>query len=153
MASTIQVILQQDLKNLGKSGELVRVRPGYARNYLIPRSLAVPATLRNVAHVEHEQKASAARAAKAQAEARAHADKISGLAVKIARKVGDEDRLFGSVTAKDIEAALKEQHGLDIDRKKLVLGDPIRAAGTYEVSAKLLGDVTTTFKVEVVPAK
>src|SRR3954470_14687544 len=153
MAATIQVILQQDLKNLGKSGELVRVRPGFARNYLLPRSLAIPATVHNVARVEHEQKASAARAAKAQAEATAHGQKLSGVTVKIVRKVGDENKLFGSVTAKDIEAALKEQHGLDIDRKKLTIADPIRQAGTFTVTAKLLGDVTAALKVEVVAEK
>jgi large subunit ribosomal protein L9 len=151
--ATIQVILQEDLKNLGKSGELVKVRPGYARNYLLPRSLAVPATDRNVARIEHEQKATAARAAKAQAEAVAQARKISAVTVKIARKVGEEDRLFGSVTVKDIETALKEEHGIEIDRKKLALKDPIRSAGTYEVTAKLLGDVTAQFKVEVVAGK
>src|SRR6266481_3521790 len=102
MATMIQVILQQDLKNLGKSGELVRVRPGYARNYLIPRSLATPATIHNVKQLEHEH------------------------------------RLFGSVTTKDIVAALKEK-GIEIDRKRIELAAPIRAAGTFDVTVKLLG--------------
>jgi large subunit ribosomal protein L9 len=150
MATMIQVILQQDLKNLGKSGELVRVRPGYARNYLIPRSLAMPATTENVKQVEHQQRISAAQAAKAHAEATAMGAKITGVTVTLERKVGEEDRLFGSVTTKDIAAALKEQ-GIEIDRKRIELRDPIRTAGTFEVTAKLLGDVLAAFKVEVVP--
>jgi large subunit ribosomal protein L9 len=152
MATTIQVILQQDLKNLGKSGELVRVRPGYARNYLIPRSLAMPATVHNVKQLEHEQRISADKAAKARAAATGVADKVSSVTVTIERKVGEEDRLFGSVTTKDIAAALKEK-GIDVDKKRIELATPIRAAGTYDVIAKLLGDVTATFKVEVVAKK
>jgi len=148
--ATIQVILQQDLKNLGKSGELVRVRPGYARNYLIPRSLAMPATVHNVKQVEHQQRISAAAAAKARGEASSLAEKISQVTVTITRKVGEEDRLFGSVTTKDIATALKEK-GFDVDRKKIELAEPIRTAGTHSVTMKLLGDVTATFKVEVAP--
>jgi large subunit ribosomal protein L9 len=146
--ATIQVILQQDLKNLGKSGELIRVRPGYARNYLIPRSLAMPATVHNVKQVEHQQRISAAASAKAKGEASSLAEKISAVTVTITRKVGEEDRLFGSVTTKDIATALKEK-GFEVDRKKIELVDPIRTAGTFPVTVKLLGDVTATFKVEV----
>ena len=149
MASTINVILQQDLKNLGKSGELVRVRPGYARNYLIPRALAVPATSDNVARIEHEKRISAVRAAKARGEATSVAERLGAVTLKFARKVGDENRLFGSVTTKDVEAALKAQ-GIDVDRRKLALTDPIRQTGTYQVAAKLLSDVSVTFKIEVV---
>ena len=152
MTTMIQVILQQDLKNLGKSGELVRVRPGYARNYLIPRSLAMPATIHNVKQLEHEQRISAAKAAKVRAEATGVADKVSGVTVTLERKVGEEDRLFGSVTSKDIAAALKEK-GIEVDRKRIELAAPIRAAGTFDVTVKLLGDVTATFKVEVVAKK
>jgi large subunit ribosomal protein L9 len=151
MATTVQVILQQDLKNLGKSGDLVRVRPGYARNYLLPRSLAVPATVENVKQIEHAQRISAAKAAKARAEATAFGDKLSGVVVTLERKVGEEDRLFGSVTTKDIALALKEK-GFEIDRKHLEL-DTVRTAGTFTVTAKLLGDLTATFKLEVVAKK
>jgi large subunit ribosomal protein L9 len=146
--ATIQVILQQDLKNLGKSGELVRVRPGYARNYLIPRSLAMPATVTNVKQIEHHQRITAAAAAKSRAEASSLADKIGAVTVTLTRKVGEEDRLFGSVTTKDIATALKEK-GFDVDRKKIDLVEPIRTAGTFPVTVKLLGDVIATFKVEV----
>jgi large subunit ribosomal protein L9 len=152
MATMIQVILQQDLKNLGKSGELVRVRPGYARNYLIPRSLAMPATVHNIKQLEHEQRISAARAAKARAEATGLAGQVAGVTVTLERKVGEEDRLFGSVTTKDIAVALKEK-GIEIDRKRIELAAPIRTAGTFEVTAKMLGDVIATFKVEIVPKK
>jgi large subunit ribosomal protein L9 len=152
MATMIQVILQQDLKNLGKSGELVRVRPGYARNYLIPRSLAMPATVHNIKQLEHEQRISAARAAKARAEASGLAGQVAGVTITLERKIGDEDRLFGSVTTKDIAAALKEK-GIEIDRKRIELAAPIRTAGTFEVTAKMLGDVSATFKVEVVGKK
>ncbi|HKQ70449.1 MAG TPA: 50S ribosomal protein L9 [Polyangiaceae bacterium] len=152
MATTIQVILQQDLKNLGKSGELVRVRPGYARNFLIPRSLATPATLDNVKQLEHQQRLSAAQAARARAEATALAEKISAITVTLERKVGEEDRLFGSITTKDIAAAL-EAKGVVLEKKQIVLSDTIRTAGTFPVTAKLLGDVTASFKVEVVAKK
>src|SRR5689334_23487064 len=150
--ATIQVILQQDLKNLGKSGELVKVRPGYARNYLIPRSLAMPATVTNVKQIEHQQRITAAAAAKSRAESVAVADKLGAVTVTISRKVGEEDRLFGSVTTKDVAAALKEK-GIDPARKRIELASPIRSAGTFDVTAKLLGDVTASFKVEVVPKK
>jgi large subunit ribosomal protein L9 len=148
--ATIQVILQQDLKNLGKSGELVRVRPGYARNYLIPRSLAMPATVTNVKQIEHQQRISAAAAAKSRGEATSLAEKISAVTVTITRKIGEEDRLFGSVTTKDIATALKEK-GFEVDRKKIELVDPIRTAGIFPVTVKLLGDVTATFKVQIAP--
>jgi large subunit ribosomal protein L9 len=150
MAATIQVILQQDLQNVGKSGELVKVRPGYARNYLIPRRLAVPATVRNVARIEHEQRVTAARAAKLRTEAGAIAEKLASVTVTIARKVGEEGRIFGSVTAKDIAEALAAKD-VTVDKKKIAVKEPIRATGTFEVGAKLAGDVEAMIKVEVVP--
>lgn len=149
MAAHIQVVLQQDLPNLGKSGEVVKVRPGYARNFLIPRHLAMPATARNVAKLEHDKAIAAARAAKLKAEALVAAEKISGTSVSIARKVGEGERLFGSVTAKDIAEALAAK-GIEIDRKKIELEEPLKALGTFEVRARLVGDVEATIKVEVV---
>lgn len=149
MPANIQVILQQDVDKLGKSGELVRVRPGFARNFLLPRQLAVPATTAAVRRIEHEKAVALARAEKAKKEARDVAAKLSALTVTLAQKVGDDGRLFGSVTAKDIEHAVKAQ-GLDIDRKKLQLAEPIKSIGTYEIPVKLVSDVTATLKVEVV---
>ena len=149
MPATIQVILQHDVHNVGKSGELVRVRPGYARNYLIPRELAVPATAAAVNRIAHEKTVAVAKAEKAKKEAREFAAKLDGLTVQIARPVGEEDRLFGSVTSKDIHAAVKAK-GFDVDRKQMHLAEPIKALGTYEVPVKLLGDIGATLKVEVV---
>lgn len=149
MATHIQVVLQQDMPNLGKSGEVVKVRPGYARNYLIPRRIALVASAKNLAQLEHDKAIATARAAKAKAEAVATAEKIASVSVTIGRKVGEENRLFGSVTAKDVAAALKEK-GIEVDRKKIELGEPIKALGTFEVAAKLAGDVEAKIKVEVV---
>jgi len=148
MPATIQVILQHDVHNVGKSGDLVKVRPGYARNFLIPRDLAVPATTAAVNRIAHEKAVAVAKAEKAKAGARELASKIDGLTVTIARPVGEEDRLFGSVTSKDIHAAVKAK-GFELDRKQMHLAEPIKALGTYEVPVKLLGDVTATIKVEV----
>jgi len=148
MPATVQVILQHDVHNVGKSGDLVKVRPGYARNFLIPRDLAVPATTAAVNRITHEKAVAVAKAEKAKAGARELASKIDGLTVTIARPVGEEDRLFGSVTSKDVHAAVKAK-GFELDRKQMHLAEPIKALGTYEVPVKLLGDVTATIKVEV----
>lgn len=149
MATTLQVILQSDVDNVGKSGDLVKVRPGFARNFLIPRSLAVPATTAAINRISHEKAVAVAKADKAKKEAQGLAEKISGLKITISRPVGDDDRLFGSVTAKDIENEVKKT-GLAFDRKKMHLADAIKALGTYEVPVKLMADVSATLKVEVV---
>ena len=148
MPATIQVILQHDVHNVGKSGDLVKVRPGYARNFLIPRDLAVPATTAAVNRITHEKAVAVAKAEKAKQGARDLASKIDGLTVTIARPVGEEDRLFGSVTSKDIHAAVKAK-GFELDRKQMHLAEPIKALGTYEVPVKLMGDIGATIKVEV----
>src|SRR6185437_11305429 len=121
----MQIILRDDLDNLGKSGEVVNVKPGYARNYLLPRGLAIKATASDVARVEHEKRVIAARA------------------------TGEEDKLFGSVTARDIAEALKEK-GVHVDAKKIHLEEPIKALGLAEVPLKLGRGVTATIKVWVV---
>jgi large subunit ribosomal protein L9 len=149
MPANIQVILQQDVDKLGKSGDLVRVRPGFARNYLLPRELAVPATSAAVHRIEHEKAVALARAEKAKKEAREAAAKLGTVAVKVVVKAGEDGKLFGSVTTKDIEAALQAQ-GVTIDRRKIQLAEPIKAVGAYEVAVKLVSDVTATIKVEVV---
>ena len=149
MPAVIHVVLQQDVPKLGKSGELVRVRPGFARNYLIPRHFALAATEKNVAQIEHAKQRAAARAAKERAEATGVAGKLSAIAITIARKVGEGERLFGSVTAKDVALALAAQ-GLTVDRKKIDLAEPNKALGMHQVSVKLLGDVVAVIKVEVV---
>jgi large subunit ribosomal protein L9 len=149
MPANIQVVLQQDVDKLGKSGDLVRVRPGFARNYLLPRQLAVPATTAAVRRIEHDKAVALARADKAKKEARDVGAKLTALTIKIAQKVGEDGKLFGSVTAKDIEAAVKAQ-GLAVDRKKIQLAEPIKSIGTYDVPVKLVSDVAATLKVEVV---
>ena len=149
MAAVIQVILQQDVANVGASGELVKVRPGFARNYLIPRDLAVPATTAAINRITHEKAVALAKSEKLKKEARETADKISKLGIKISHRIGEGDRLFGSVTSKDIEAAAKAQ-GLEIDRKKMHMPDAIKALGTYEIPVRLHADITATLKVEVV---
>ncbi len=150
MPANIQVILQSDVHNVGKSGELVKVRPGFARNYLLPRALAVPATSAQINRLNHDKAVAIARAEKAKKEAQEAAQKIAGLAIKIARPVGEDDRLFGSVTAKDIENAVHAAGLATFDRKKMTMPDAIKALGTFEIPVKLLTDVTATLKVEVV---
>ena len=148
MAATIQIVLQHDVDNVGKSGDLVKVRPGFARNFLLPRQLAVPATTAQVNRITHEKAVAVAKSDKRKKESHDLAQKISGLTIKIARAVGEDDKLFGSVTSKEIEMAIKAQ-GFVVDRKKMHM-EPIKALGTYEIPLKLLADVTATIKVEVV---
>jgi large subunit ribosomal protein L9 len=148
MPANIQVILRQDVEKVGKSGELVRVRPGFARNFLLPRELAVAATSAAVHRIEHERAVAVVRAEKAKKEAQGAADKLSALTIRIVQKAGDDGRLFGSVTTKDIEAALKAQ-GVAVDRKKIQLAEAIKAVGSYQVPVKLVSDVSATLKVEV----
>jgi large subunit ribosomal protein L9 len=149
MPANIQVILQHDVDKVGKSGELVRVRPGFARNFLLPRQLAVPATEAAVRRIEHERAVAVAKAEKSKKEARDLAAQLEGLAIKIVQKAGEDGKLFGSVTVKDIAAVIAVA-GVEIDRKKIHLAEPIKSTGIYHVSVKLLSDVTATVKVEVV---
>jgi|SRR6185312_9039006 len=149
MPTQIHVVLQQDVDNLGKSGDLVRVRPGYARNFLMPRGLAAPATAGNVARIDALRKQAVARAAKELTDSQEHAKKLESLSVKIARSVGEENKMYGSVTPKDIEDAFRAI-GVEIDRKKIVLPDPIKTLGLAEVPIKLHHDVTAKLRVEVV---
>jgi large subunit ribosomal protein L9 len=148
MAATIQLVLQHDVDNVGKSGDLVKVRPGYARNYLLPRSLAVPATTAQVNRIKHEKAVALAKSEKLKKEYTDLAQKLAGLTITLARAVGDDGKLFGSVTTKEIEAAVKAK-GFEVDRKKMHLAEPIKALGTYEIPLKLMSDVTATLKVEV----
>jgi large subunit ribosomal protein L9 len=145
----IQIILKEDVPNLGKSGELVAVRPGYGRNYLIPQGLALLATKKNVTELEHQRKQIEARSAKLKADAEATAGKVNGQHVTIERSVGEGDKLFGSVTTRDIEDALKAK-GLVVDKKKIALHEPLKALGDFEVEIKVARDVSAKIKVSVV---
>jgi large subunit ribosomal protein L9 len=150
MPATIQVILQHDVEKVGTSGELVKVRPGFARNYLLPRSLAVTATESAINRIAHEKIVAQAKAEKSKAGARAIAAQIDALSIRLERKVGEDDRLFGSVTAKEIESAVKAKGIASFDRKTMHLPEPIKALGSFTIPVKLLTDVTATLKVEVV---
>jgi large subunit ribosomal protein L9 len=151
MANQIRVVLQQDVDNLGNGGDVVQVRPGYARNYLIPRGLAMPATAGNLARVADLKRQAAVRAAQALDEAKALKVKLEAISVKLERAVGEEAKMYGSVTSKDIEEAYKAQ-GLVIDRRKIVLKDPIKELGLSDVKVKLHHDVEANLRVEVVKA-
>jgi large subunit ribosomal protein L9 len=145
----MQVILKEDVPSLGKSGELVTVKPGYGRNYLLPQGKAVAATRKNVAQLEHERKLIAARNAKLLKDAQSIADRLAATELSIQRQAGEEDRLFGSVTSRDVEEALAEK-GVKIDRRKIVLDEPIRSLGVYTLDVKLAHDVIGKIKVWVV---
>lgn len=148
MAQHIRVVLTEDLATVGKSGELVRVRPGFARNYLIPRGLAIGATADNVARIEHEKKVAEARAQKTRAEATELASKLSTVKVTIKRQAGEGDKLYGAVTTRDIEEALAEL-GFVVDRRRIV-AEPIKALGTFPITVRLAPQIQTSFEVEVV---
>jgi len=148
MATQIKVLLKNDVPSLGTGGEVVRVRPGFARNFLLPRGLAVPATAGNLARVEDLKRQVAGQAKQELEQATAAAAKIAGVSVSIARAIGDEGKMYGSVTAKDIEDAFTAA-GVKLDRKKIVLAEPIKALGAFEVPIKLHATVTATLKVTV----
>jgi large subunit ribosomal protein L9 len=144
----IQVILKEDVPNLGRSGELVSVKPGYGRNYLIPQGLAMAATRKNVAEMDHHRKAIEAQAAKLRKDAESVAARLSGAAITLERQVGEEGKLFGSVNSRDIEEALAAQ-GHKVDRRKIVLHDPIKTLGDHTVEIKVARDVAAQIKVTV----
>ncbi len=146
----MQVILKEDVHNLGKAGELVKVKPGFGRNYLIPQGKAIAATAANVKQIEHEKKIIAAKQAQLSKDAQAMADRLASVEVQVERQVGEEDKLFGSVTSRDIEAALKDK-GITIDHKKVHMPEPIKTIGYHTVEIKLGTGVTGKIKVVVVP--
>jgi large subunit ribosomal protein L9 len=145
----MEVILRQHVDNLGERGQTVKVADGYARNYLLPRKLALPATEGNKKHVEREHKIMASREAEEKGQAEALAARLSAVDITIARRVGETNHLFGSVTAADITEYLKAK-GYEIDRRKLVLADPIKTLGEHDVPLKLHREVTVPLKVKVV---
>jgi large subunit ribosomal protein L9 len=145
----MEIILREYVEHLGKRGEIVKVADGYARNYLLPRKLALPATPGNLKHVERERKIVEAREAEEKSRADAIAARLAAIEIAIARRVGDTEQLYGSVTAADIADFLKTK-GFDIDRRKLILPDAIKALGVHDVPLKLHRDVTVSLKVHVV---
>jgi len=146
----MQVILREDVESLGATGQVVNVKDGYARNYLIPRGLAVHATKRNVKRFDHEKRVIAKRDTKRRKEAQSLKERLEALSLTIAKHTGEEDKLFGAVTNREIADALKEETGLEIDRKSIHLEQPIKSLGVYSVELKLARDVAATIKVWVV---
>ena len=149
----MKVILQQDVRGQGKKGQMIDVSDGYARNFLLPRKLAVLATAENVNTMKQQEKARKAQEAAEKAEAEALSKKLEGLTVKVAAKAGEGGRLFGAVTAKEISECLAQLHGLNIAKTKLVLDEPIKACGGYQIKAKLGYEVTGTVNVVVTEEK
>jgi large subunit ribosomal protein L9 len=144
----MKVILTKDLDNLGRAGALVDVKPGYGRNYLLPRNLAVLATAKNIRQLEHQKSGILARASKEKQNMTAMAQKLSAIEVKFTRKVGEQNKLFGSVTSKDVHEQLAAQ-GYQIERRQVHLPDPIKDLGPHEVEVKLHAEVTAKVKVTV----
>ena len=148
----MDIVLLEDVKSLGKKGQLVKVNDGYARNFILPKKLGVEATAKNLNDLKL-QKANAEKiAAKQLAEAKALAEKLEGLSVTISMKAGEGGRAFGSVSGKEISKAITEQLELDIDKRKFQLQDPIKTFGTHEVPIRLHKDVTAKLAVKVVEA-
>ena len=145
----MEVILKEDIANLGKIGEVVRVRDGYARNYLLPRGLVLEANKKNLKTFEHHKKIIADQKQKIMRQAQAVGDELNGVSLVIPMKVGEEGKLFGSVTNIHIEKALKAK-GLNVDRRKIQLVEPIKVAGDYDVPVRLSADLVVPLKVSVV---
>jgi large subunit ribosomal protein L9 len=145
----MKVLLLADVKGQGKKDQIVEVSDGYARNFLFPKKLAVPADAKVMSEAKSKEEAKQFRLKEEKAAAKALADKIGALTVKITASSGADGRLYGSVTSKDIAEKLKEQHKIDIDKRKLVLNDNIKAYGTYEIEVKVYPEITAKLKVMV----
>ena len=149
----MKVILQQDVRGQGKKGQLIEVAEGYARNFLLPRKLAVPATADAMNTMQLREKAKKAEDARLKAEAEAVSEKLKNSPVKVTARAGANGKLFGAVTSKEVSDALKEQHGIDLAKQKIVMDEPIKAYGSYELKAKLGYEVSGTIYVMVVEEK
>jgi large subunit ribosomal protein L9 len=145
----VEVILKEDVANVGKIGEVVRVRDGYARNYLLPRGLVMIANKKNLKMFEHQKKMIGEQKQKIMRQAEAVGEQLTGVAVTIPMRAGEEGKLFGSVTNIHIEKALKSQ-GLNVDRRKIHLDQPIKTLGDFEVPVRLTADLSVPIKVSVV---
>lgn len=149
----MKVILQQDVRGQGKKGQLIEAAEGYARNYLLPRKLAVLATADAVNTMQLRDKAKKAEDARLKAEAEAVSAKLKNSPVKVTARAGANGKLFGAVTSKEVSDALKEQHGIELAKQKIVMEEPIKAYGNYELKAKLGFEVSGTIYVMVVEEK
>ncbi len=149
-AKKMKVLLLRDVEHLGKAGEIKDVSGGFGRNHLLPKGFAVLATKSHIKQAEERLAAQRRRAEAARREAEALAAKLSALTLTFTAKVGEQDRLYGSVTNADIAAKLREEVGIEIDRRKIMLEDPIKRTGEYEVPVELASGITATLKVVVV---
>lgn len=149
----MKVILQQDVKGQGKKGQMVEVSEGYARNYLLPRKIAVPATADAINTMNLKEKAKKAEEARQKALAEETAEKLKNCMVKLTARAGSAGKLFGAVTTKEISEGLQKQFGIDIPKQKLALEEPIKSFGSYEVKARLGFEVTATVYVSVFEEK
>ncbi len=150
MSTRMKVILLQDVEHLGRMGDVKEVAPGYARNYLIRRGLVLPATPQALQRLDVLRRRREQEDARRAAQAQTLAERLASVTVVIPARVGEQGRLFGSVTNQDIAGALKEQHGLEIDRRDIELEEPLRTLGTHTVSVHLGGQVRAQVRVEVV---
>ena len=146
----MKVILQADVSGQGKKGQIVNVSDGYARNYLLPRKLASEATADNINALKLKEKARARQIELDKAQAKANAEKLEGVQVIIRAKAGEKGRLFGAVTSAEISKALKEQFDIDVEKNKIVQGDPIKTFGAYTVKAKLGYEINGNINLLVV---
>ena len=144
----MKLILKEDVKSLGKMGAIVDVAEGYAKNYLIPKKLAVEAITENIKALEHQKRVIQEKAKKVRNSAQSLSDKISSLNLTIKAKAGEEEKLFGSITSMDIADALKNE-GIEIDRKKIVLEEPIKRLGSYTVGVKIYPEMTAQLNITV----
>lgn len=148
----MKVIFNVDVKGQGKKGEMKEVSDGYARNYLLPKKLASEATADNINTMKLKEKAKAALIAKEKAEAEENAKRLSAITVTIRAKAGGAGKLFGSVTSQEISDALREQHGINIEKNKIVQAEPIKTFGSYTVKAKLGYEISANVSVLVIEA-
>lgn len=146
----MKVILNADVKGQGKKGEMIEVSEGYARNYLLPRNLAVKATADNMNALKLKEQAKKAQIEKEKEQARAYAKQLSAAVVKVRAKGGENGKLFGSVTSKEIAEALKEQHGINLEKNRIVLDENIKNFGSYDVKCKLGYEISGTIHVLVI---
>ena len=145
----MKVILRDDVKNVGTMGQIIDVADGFARNYLVPRGLAVEANTKNIKSLEHEKRIIQEKAKKIKNQAQELSDKLSAMTLVIKAKAGEEGKLFGSVTTMDIAEQLKNE-GIEIDKKRVVLDEPIKRIGSYPVHIKLHADIPTQINIQVV---
>lgn len=145
----MKVILKEDIKKLGKMGQIVDVADGYARNYLVPRGLAIEANTKNIRSIEHEKKILQEKAKKLKDSAHDLASRISTMTLSVKAKSGEEGKLFGSITTMDIVEALRNE-GIEIDKKKISLEEPIKRLGSYSVSVKLHPEISVPLNIQVI---